>query len=317
MSPKTTGSELPSTFGGPGWSQRAGSHAEEVAAGQLWTTCGYRSETAPLRAVLLAWPPDSFAEITRYEEQLMVGPVDLAAMRAQTETIAETCRRNGVEVHLTRPAASPNVVFMRDLFFMTPEGALIARTASQQRAGEERHAAAALAQAGYPILRTVAGTATFEGADALWIDETTVLVGTGFRTNAGGAQAVREVLAPQGVRVLTTPLRPGVQHLLGTVMFVDERLAAVHAAACGPELRALLREHGHELIEVPADDELLVARGMNMLVLGPRRLIMPSRAPAIRRRLEAAGVEVQELEIGEYVRAAGGLACLTGILRRG
>ncbi|MET9704094.1 hypothetical protein [Streptomyces griseus] len=124
------------------------SHAEEVAAGAVWTPCGYRSETAALRSVLLVRPPDSVGAVRRPGASLMVGPVDLPAMRAQCDALADRLRDDEVEVHLAAPEASPNVVFARDLFWMTPAGAVLARMASAQRAGEERHAALALAGAG-------------------------------------------------------------------------------------------------------------------------------------------------------------------------
>ncbi|GGY47209.1 MULTISPECIES: dimethylarginine dimethylaminohydrolase family protein [Streptomyces] len=311
----TTGSE-PSTHGGPGWVPRVASHGDEVAAGEVWAPCGYRSETAALRSVLLVRPPDSVAAVGRPGASLMVGPVDLPAMRAQCEALADRLRGNGVEVHLTSPEATPNVVFARDLFWMTPAGAVLARMASVQRAGEERHAALALAGAGFPILRTVSGTAVFEGADALWIDPSTVIVATGFRTNPAGAAEVASAVAGLGARVVTVPLAPGVQHLLGTVVFLDRSTAVVHRAACPPELAALLAEYGYRVIALPPDEELLVRRGMNLLVLAPGRVLMPAGCPGIRRTLERAGVAVDEIDVGAYLRAAGGIGCVTGVVRR-
>lgn len=310
-----TGSE-PSTHGGPGWIPRVASHTDEVAAGGVWEPCGYRSETAALRSVLLVRPPDSIAGVRRPGASLMLGAVDLPAMRAQYEALADRLRDHGVEVLLTAPDTTPNVVFARDLFWMTPAGAVLARMASAQRAGEERHAALALAGAGFPILRTVSGTAVFEGADALWIDPSTVLVGTGFRTNAAGAAEVASAVAGLGARVVTVPLGPGVQHLLGTVVFLDSSTAVVHRAACPPELTALLAEYGYRVIALPPDEELLVGRGMNLLVLAPGRVLMPAGCPGIRRTLERAGTAVDEIGVGEYLRAAGGIGCVTGVVRR-
>lgn len=308
----------PSTLGGAGWSPRLASHEEEVAAGRLWSRCGYRSESAPLRAVLLGWPPESLATITDPAAALMSGRVDLDAMRAETEAVAAAFTDEGVQVVLARPevATPPNFVFMRDLFVATPGGVLVGRTAARQRAGEERYAAAALAAAGYPVLATVAGRATLEGADALWLDRGTVMVGVGFRTNAAGVECLRRVLAAQGVEVVTTGLGPGVQHLLGAVTFLDERLAAVHAAAATDELRALLRSRDVRLVEFAPDDELVLRRGMNLVALGPRRVLMPAGAPGIRRRLESVGVTVTEVRVDQHVLAAGALGCMTGILHR-
>ncbi|MEU3075769.1 dimethylarginine dimethylaminohydrolase family protein [Streptomyces laurentii] len=310
---------LPSTLGGTGWTPRPAGHRAEVAAGGIWSRCGYRSEVAPLRAVLLARPPDSLASVADDPRaHLMTEPVDLGRLRAETEAVAEAYRAHGVTVRLAAPPPScpPNVIFQRDLFLVTPEGAVLGRTASAQRAGEERYAAAALAEAGIPVLHTVRGEATFEGADALWVDERTVLVGSGFRTNEAGVRAVREVLAEQGAEVVPVPLGPGVQHLLGALMLVDHRRALLNTRAVGDRLRGLLRALDYDLLEFGPDEEVVRGRSLNVVTLRPGHVLMPAGRPRTRRRLETAGIEVSEVGVGEYVKAAGALGCLTGILHR-
>jgi len=56
-----------------------------------------------------------------------------------------------------------------------------------------------LAELGVPILRTIHGQGTFEGADLLWLNEETVVLGIGVRTNREGARQVAEVLKVMGV----------------------------------------------------------------------------------------------------------------------
>lgn len=307
-----------STHGGPGWRQRVARHADEVAQGRLWTGYRVRSEVAPLRAVLLARPGQELAFTESPAEQLMLERVDLPTLCEQADAVAEFYRAHGVTVHRFRPRTPPppNFLFQRDLFFMTPEGAVLGRPAAQQRAGEERFAAEALAAIGVPILHSMSGRATFEGADALWIDGATVLVGTGRRTNDEALDAMRQVLAAQAVEVIATPLPGDIQHLLGIVTPLDGDLVAVRADKATDAMRQALTTRGHELLELPADDELLDRRGMNFVTLAPREVVMPAGAPGIRGRLESHGVAVHELEVGEYVKAAGGLGCLTGILWR-
>ena len=309
---------LPSTLGGDGWARRSAAHREEVAGGQVWTRCGYRSEVAPLREVLLARPPASISHVADAGAQLMTERVDVGLLRAQTEAVAEAYRSLGVRVHVVSPppSAPPNVIFLRDLFLVTEEGAIVGRTASTQRAGEERHAAAALAELGIPVLRTLAGRAAFEGADALWAAPDTVLLGCGFRTNAEGARMVAEVLSSQGVRTVRVPLGPGVQHLLGSVVFVDERLAVLHRGAATAELRAELARLDYAVIQLEPDEEVVRSRAMNLVATAPGRVLMPAGCPKTRKTLEAAGLEVHVVGVGEYVKAAGALGCLTGVLRR-
>jgi N-dimethylarginine dimethylaminohydrolase len=251
--------------------------------------------------------------------QLMLARPDLDRLRRQTDGLIDLYEGQGVTVHLARPSAlpPPNFLFMRDLFWATLEGVVLARPAARQRAGEERFAAEALAQIGVPIIYHPHGRATFEGADALWLDSKTVLLGVGVRTNEEGARQLTGLLAGLGIEVVEIALPQGVQHLLGVVNFVDRDLAVVNGGKASPELLGLLASHGVRTILLPPDDELCLGLGMNFVTLAPRRLVMPAHCPGIQKRLEQEGIEVLCAEVGEYLKAVGGLACLTGILRRG
>ncbi len=311
--------ERAASFGGPGWRTRQAAHRDEVAAGERWTAYRVDSEISPLQAVLLAWPGAELDVGTDPDEHLMLDRVNVARVQLQARGIADFYRQHGVRVHLHRPAqhASPNYVFMRDLFMMTPEGAILGRPAGVQRAGEERWAAEALALAGVPILRTLTGTATFEGADALWLRPDLVLVGTGVRTNDEGTRQVAAVLAEQGVRVQEVPLPPtGIQHLLGVITLLDEDLAAIHGGHATDAILAHLERLGIEPLILDPGEELLHRRSNNFVTLAPRRIVMPSDCPDTRARLKSRGVHCHELDVDEYVKAAGALGCLTGILSR-
>ncbi|MEN9785912.1 MAG: hypothetical protein RLZZ299_1176 [Pseudomonadota bacterium] len=306
---------VPSTLGGPGWQPRVTTLAEE--RGWTWAEVGVASEVAPLRAVALAVPGPEFDALDDPAAWLMDARPDPARLRAEHEALAAAYTREGITVHRVRPAPPPppNFLFQRDPWWMTPEGAVVGRMAARQRAGEEAHAARFLADAGVPILLTIRGGGTFEGADALWLDERTVLLGVGRRTNAEGAAQLTALLATMGVTVRPVPLAACVQHLLGAVNLLDADLAAVRTDALTPELRAALG--GRTLLELAPDAEVKDRRAMNFVTLRSRRVLMPTGCPATRARLEAHGVACVEAEVGAYVDAAGGMGCATGILRRG
>lgn len=314
----TGAAELPSTLGGPGWTPRPGSRADDVAEGRIWSPCGVRSEHDRLRSLVLIAPPPTARDVVDAAAALMHAPVDHGRMRAQLDGVVEVFRSHDIDVfvHEPQPTASPNVVFARDLFVMTPEGAVMARPASVQRAGEEQEAELALARARYPIVAAVRGRATFEGADALWLDPRTVLVGVGFRTDADGAEQLRQVLAPQGVSVTTVPLGPGAQHLLGAVNVIDGDLAAVHSTAATLPLREVLEGRGVEFVDVVPDAHPVPGQGMNFVTVSGRHVVMPADNPRVAELLGRRGVVVEEVDIGEYARAAGGLACMSGVTWR-
>ncbi len=300
------------TLGGGGFRPRDGTLAGDV--GRHWSPCGVVREWDPLRAVLLVRPPASLARVEDPDAALMLARVDLGRIRGECDALAAAYRANDVEVQVVDVPddAPPNVIFARDLFWMTPEGAVIARMAAEQRAGEERHASAALAQAGVPIRATIGGGAVLEGADVLWLGPDDVLVGVGRRTDAQAAAQLRAL----GFPVEEVPVPAQVQHLLGAVNPIDRDLAVVHPSA-GSALRDALARRGIAALELPDAHERDALRANNVVPLGPRAVLMPAGCPRSRATYEAHGVRCVEVGVDEYLKAAGGPGCLTGVVRRG
>jgi N-dimethylarginine dimethylaminohydrolase len=306
------------TFGGPGFRPRTATHAEELRAGQPWLRCGVDSEVARLRSVLLSWPAETLEFEGDPDEQLMLERVDLQEIRRETENIAEFFRAREVEVHVHRPSRPPppNLIFMRDLVFMTPEGAILARMASQQRAGEERFAAEALASIGVPILASLRADAVFEGADALWLDARTVVLGVGCRTNRTAVEQLSSLLASMGVTTHLVTVPKVAQHLLGLVNPISDELAALYLAGDVRELQELLASRGIRCIQLAATHEVAQLRAMNFVALEPGHIVMPSNCPQTREEFERHGVRCEELDVREYIKAGGALGCLTSVLHR-
>jgi len=310
--------EVPATYGGRGWRPRQATHADDCRAGRLWHPCGVRSETGELAAVLLARPTPAMAGVGSANDALLFAWPDMTRLAQQARDIASAYESHGVSVtwaDSTAPGAI-NFLFQRDLFFMTPEGAVLGRPASEQRAHEARDCAAALAGLGVPILATPRADAWLEGADALWLDGRTVLIAVGHRTNASGARLLTGVLAEMGIETRLVQIPSGVQHLLGVVNVVDRRRALVRADKMTGEIAGCLRDARIDLLPVARDPRRPMAFGMNFVTLGPGRVVMPAGDDDVRRRLLGAGVHVCEVDVSEYGKAAGGLGCLTGILQR-
>ncbi len=308
-------SGLPSALGGEGWSPRTTSLREEL--GTVWARCGVAREWDRLSAVLLHRPGTEVARTDPGRFQ-MLERLDPEVAARQHEAIQAAYREAGVEVHLVVPRreAPPNLLFVADLFLMTPEGAILARPASTVRAGEERIVARALVELGIPILRTVRGRGVFEGADALWLAADHVLLATGLRTNPEGASQVRSCLEELGVRVTLTELPPGSMHLMGLLRILDRDLAVVWPGRLDAAALGALEAAGFRVVVAPDEGELRNGQALNMVTLGPRRVLMAAGNPRMRRVLHGLHVETTEVPIGELGKAAGGIACMTGVLRR-
>jgi N-dimethylarginine dimethylaminohydrolase len=303
-------------YGGDAWSPRTTSLRSEL--GRYWTHCGASSEWSPLKAVLLHKPGTELDSVTDPDIVQMLAPMDIQRARAQHDLLTQAFEASDVAVHYVQPeaAAFPNLMFVADLLFMTAEGAILGRPASTVRAGEERWIARRLGEIGIPILRTVRGTGTFEGADAMWIDPRTVLLATGLRTNVEGADMVRSTLLEMGVDVISVGLPYGAMHLMGTLRLLDRDLAVAWPGRVPYAAVEALRVRGYTVHFAPDETELKRGMALNVVTLGPRHVIMPAGNPATQAFIEATGTVCQCVPVDELVKAAGGIGCLTGILWR-
>ena len=306
---------MAAAYGGPGWQPRTHTLREEM--GTVWTRCGVGCDWAPLRSVLLHRPGAELHGLLEPDAVQMLGKVDAAKARQQHDLIAEAYRDAGVKVHYIEPGdvPPPNLMFVADLMLVTPEGVIIGRPASSVRAGEEPYVARRLAELGVPILRTVRGAATFEGADAAWVDPHTVLLATGLRTNDAGAEQVGGLLREMGVEVIDVGLPYGAMHLMGQLRLVDRDLAIAWPGRAPFAAVRALRSRGFTVALLP-DEAEAKRQAANFVVLGPREVLMPAGNPVTRSFYERLGIRSHTVQIDELIRAAGGVGCLTGVLER-
>ena len=122
------------------------------------------------------------------------GPI--IAGRYQVDRLIGTYESLGVRVHRlpddrVDDRRHPNAIFLCDVFWQTPFGAVVGRMANPVRAGEERAVSARLADLGVPVALTIAGDGLLEGADCHWLRADLALVGIGVRTNKSGYDQLR------------------------------------------------------------------------------------------------------------------------------
>ena len=304
-------------FGGEGWSPRTAHLSEEL--GNIWGNCGMDTEWSRLKSVLLHRPGSELDASANFNDVLMLDSLDLARAQSQHDAIAQAYRDAGVAVHYVEPDGqpAPNQMFVADLMFMTPEGAILARPASTVRAGEERWVARKLAELGIPIIRSIRGTGTFEGADAAWIDPQTVIIGRGLRTNAEGLEQVANTLTEMGITVIEVDLPFGTMHLMGMLRIVDHDLAIAWPKRLVHRGVEALKERGFQVAFIPDEIEAEGNKAFNLVVLSPREILMAAGNPVTQAFYESLGITCHPVAVDELAKAAGAMGCLTGILERG
>lgn len=303
-------------FGGDGFRGREAPHRADL--GTVWARCGSDSEWGRLKAVIMHRPGAELRHSADPDRALMLEPVDAVTAGVQHDGVASAFKMAGVKVHYLEPEREPppNLMFCADLVFMTPEGAILGRPASEVRSGEVRWAARRLAAVGVPILLTVRGAGCFEGADAQWVDPGTVLLSTGQRTNREGARQVASLLADLGVEVVLVEAPPGTMHLMGQLRFLDAARAVVWPGRVPGVGLDLLRSRGIQVLDMPDERELVDGWALNFVTLRPGEILMPSGNPRSQELIEAQGVICQTAPIHEITKAAGGIGCLTGVVWR-
>ena len=304
-------------YGGDKWSQRHATHHQEL--GEIWGGCGIDSEWRNLKSVLLHCPGEELNAAQDDPESVqMLGPVDVARAREEHDAMVEVYRSENIEVHFVEPdlPCQPNLMFCADLFVMTPQGAILARPASTVRAAEERWVARKLAALGIPILKTLTGNATFEGADLMWIDEKTAMIGRGLRTNDEAIRQIETLMGELGIELITVDSPFGIMHFMSLLRIIDHDLAICWPRRTPHRTVRVLQERGYDVRFPPFTDDQQSARGINFVTLGPRRILMVDGLPKIQGHYEEIGIECLTTPTDELTRAAGNIGCLTGVLQR-
>ena len=133
----------PSAYQGRGWRPRTARLADELARADAPRV---NSEYKRLKAVLLYCPGRELAAVKDPNAVQHIARIDPLKISREYRALAAAFVKCGVEVRMIK-AELPgrknkldkyNLMYVRDLFVNTMEGAVVARMASSVRAGEEK-----------------------------------------------------------------------------------------------------------------------------------------------------------------------------------
>ncbi|HXZ98863.1 MAG TPA: arginine deiminase-related protein [Candidatus Binatia bacterium] len=231
--------------------------------------------------------------------------VDRDRAQRQWDGLRAAYRSLGVEVVTADPVPGlPDMVFTANAGVVRDDRVVLSRFRHRERQAEEGSWRAVFEAWGMRTFDT-AGHA-FEGAgDALFVGDTLVC-GHGFRTELAAIPLVGRALEVEVIPVELVD--PRFYHLDTCLCPLQDGTLLLAPGAFSPASRAGLARLAERVIEVPGG----VAAGFacNAILVG-RALVSSQAAAALVTPLAEAGYRVVSLPMSEFIKAGGGVRCLS------
>ena len=137
---------------------------------------------------------------------------------------------------------SLDAIYCRDASIATDHGIIICRMGKSQRMPETAVHESYYKSNNIPVLGRIEAPGTLEGGDVAWLDQKTLAVGHGYRTNDEGIKQLKALLSPFGIEVVVADLPhyrgpSDVFHLMSVFSPVDKDLAVVYSPLMSLSIR--------------------------------------------------------------------------------
>jgi N-dimethylarginine dimethylaminohydrolase len=281
---------------------------------------GAQSEYCPLKTVIMHRPSDEVELVTESNtrEFLFRHTVQKEEMQKEHDSYVQFLTQEDVTVIPVHDTVCPNLVFTRDTASVTKKGALLMRPRVTPRHFEPFYLEQTFESLGIPTMEVTRGYC--EGGDLVYLNEDTLMVGFGPRTDLDGVVQVKQFLLGETVKeIIAVPLPRFRVHLDGALMILSHDLAILHPGSLLYPAQLLkekevvllpefLHEQGFDLITVT--DKEVANFGPNILVVKPTLAVSYSWNTRIISELEERSFDVFALEGHELAKAAGGPHCM-------
>ncbi len=233
-------------------------------------------------------------------------PVDREQAGKQWEALFLAYRRLNQTVELVEPRpGQPDMVFTANAGLVHDGKVVLSHFAHAERQGEEPFWWAALRDRYYQV-KLLPGGVAFEGAgDALFVGDR-LFAGHGFRTELAAHRLVGEAL---DVEVVSLELvDPRFYHLDTCFCPLSPEVVMYAPDAFAPESARTIRQRVAHVIEVPL--EVAEAFACNAINIGGK-VLSSMGVESLKQDLGHAGFSVLPLPMTEFMKAGGGVRCLS------
>ncbi|HEX2053987.1 MAG TPA: arginine deiminase family protein [Actinomycetota bacterium] len=248
------------------------------------------------RYAIVRQPADSFIRaVSSHKERDKIDPVKARRQFENYRYVLEDLV--GEIVELPKQELYPDSCFTQDMAVVVDGHALIARTGTPTRRGEEKSITKAIT----PLVEsvtTIPPPGTLEGGDVLRLGRR-LLVGQSWRTTASAIDFLAEWAKRLGYKVVPVPVPAGVLHLGTGVSVINEGLVM--------GLPQMLQHEAFDHVStLPVHDDPLAA--CNVLTIDHH--VIASGEYKTHDELEKEGCTVHRVDLIDFIRADAGPTCL-------
>ena len=249
----------------------------------------------PIKKILLKHPKSAFINQKTINEQYLklnyLEAPNFNKAILDYENFVSLLKSFDIELHYLPKDKSTSLdsIYTHDPCVISNNGVIICNMGKKSRLPELDTIEKFFNSMQIPILGKIKTPGILEGGDVVWIDNKTIAVGEGYRTNREGIEQLRYLLSDQVETVISVPMPhwTGPQnclHLMSNLSPIDHNLYLVYSRLLPVSFRKYLLDENIELIDVP--DEEYESMGCNVLAVAPRKVIMISGNSKTKQLLE-------------------------------
>ena len=260
--------------------------------------------TKIIKKILLC-PPDYFQIRYQINPWMKNNQINKVRARSQWQKLVNIYQKLNIQIKIIKPRKNlPDMVFTADQGLVKNNLVVLANFRHYQRQPEAEIYQAWFENQGFHVLR-LPKNHYFEGGDALESGNK-IIVGHGFRTSPQSPTIIAKLTKAPVVSLKL--IDPRFYHLDTCLFVLNPKTAFYCPAAFDQASIKKLTSLFPRLIRLPQKEAgNLVANSLNT----DHQVITQRGAPFFRKELTRLGYQTHQVDIDEFIKAGGGIHCLT------
>ena len=282
---------------------------------------GCQSMVNPIRRVLIKHVKEGFKSQSKLNQSASklnyLETPNFSKSISDYDQFVKLLKSFDIEIHYlpNNNNTTPDSIYTHDPCIVSNKGVILCSMGKDDRRSEVPAVESYFKSLDIPILGKIKKPGNLEGGDVVWINERSVAVGEGYRSNSEGIKQLKELLSDLVDNVISVPLPHWTGpldclHLMSLLSPIDKDLFLVYSRLLPVPFLKYLSLLKIKLIHVP--DNEYDSMGCNVLAVAPKKVIMLEGNPETKKMLEKNKVEVFCYDGSEIsLKGAGGPTCLT------